>query len=151
MPKKSSSKKQLNADIEQGKPSPLNVPKKIYSKKPIQEQENADVEQAKPSSTPMKEGNEIDEIFSGRKKRKKPEQKKVDKANVNGEEKPKLTTKKKKKKSKEDEEGRFTDLPCRSRKKTEDGMNIYTEEELGFSKSSGGDTPLCPFDCDCCF
>jgi hypothetical protein len=151
MPKKSSSKKQLNADIEQGKPSPLNVPKKIYSKKPIQEQENADVEQAKPSSTPMKVGNEIDEIFSG-KKRKKSEQKKVDKANVNGEEKPKLTTKKKKKKkSKEDEEGRFTDPPCRSRKKTEDGMNIYTEEELGFSKSSGGDTPLCPFDCDCCF
>ncbi|KAJ6994743.1 hypothetical protein NC653_017520 [Populus alba x Populus x berolinensis] len=151
MPKKSSSKKQLNADIEQGKPSPLNVPKKIYSKKPIQEQENADVEQAKPSSTPMKEGNEIDEIFSGKKEGRNLKQKKVDKASVNGEEKPKLTTKQKKKKSKEDEEGRFTDLPCRSRKKTEDGLNIYTEEELGFSKSSGGDTPLCPFDCDCCF
>ncbi|KAJ6382749.1 hypothetical protein OIU77_031221 [Salix suchowensis] len=53
----------------------------------------------------MKAGNEIDEIFSA-KKRKKPEQKKVDKANVNGEEKPKLTTKKKKKKSKEDERGK---------------------------------------------
>uniref|UniRef100_A0A6N2KZZ6 Uncharacterized protein n=1 Tax=Salix viminalis TaxID=40686 RepID=A0A6N2KZZ6_SALVM len=92
----------------------------------------------------MKAGNEIDEIFSA-KKRKKPEQKKVDKANVNGEEKPKLTTKKKKK-SKEDEKGRSTDPPSRSRKKTEDGLTIYTEEELGFSKSSGGGTALCPFD-----
>ncbi|KAJ6406463.1 hypothetical protein OIU84_010059 [Salix udensis] len=130
------------------KPSPLNMPKKSSSKKPIQKQENEDAEQAKTSSTPMKAGNEIDEIFSA-KKRKKPEQKKVDKANVNGEEKPKLTTKKKK--SKEDEKGRSTDPPSRSRKKTEDGLTIYTEEELGFSKSSGGGTALCPFDCDCCF
>lgn len=150
MSKKSSSKKQLDAAIEQAKPSPLNMPKKSSSKKPIQKQENEDAEQAKTCSTPMKAGNEIDEIFSA-KKRKKPEQKKVDKANVNGEEKPKLTTKKKKKKSKEDEEGRSTDPPSRSRKKTEDGLTIYTEEELGFSKSSGGGTALCPFDCDCCF
>ncbi|KAJ6745695.1 GROWTH FACTOR 2 [Salix koriyanagi] len=150
MSKKSSSKKQLDAAIEQAKPSPLNMPKKSSSKKPIQKQENEDAEQAKTSSTPMKAGNEIDEIFSA-KKRKKPEQKKVDKANVNGEEKPKLTTKKKKKKSKEDDEGRSTDPPSRSRKKTEDGLTIYTEEELGFSKSSGGGTALCPFDCDCCF
>nr|XP_034902947.1 uncharacterized protein C6G9.01c-like [Populus alba] len=118
------------------------------SKKPTQEQENADVQQAKPSSTPEKSGNEIDDIFSG-KKRKKPEQIKADKANVNGEEKPKSM--KKKKKSKEDEERRFTDPPSKSRKKTEDGFSVYTEEELGFNNSSGGGTPLCPFDCDCCF
>ncbi|KAJ6957527.1 hypothetical protein NC653_039477 [Populus alba x Populus x berolinensis] len=124
------------------------MPKKSSSKKPTQEQENADVQQAKPSSTPEKSGNEIDDIFSG-KKRKKPEQIKADKANVNGEEKPKSM--KKKKKSKEDEERRFTDPPSKSRKKTEDGFSVYTEEELGFNNSSGGGTPLCPFDCDCCF
>ncbi|XP_061951879.1 H/ACA ribonucleoprotein complex subunit 4-like [Populus nigra] len=112
------------------------MPKKSSSKKPTQEKENADVQQAKPSSTPEKSGNEIDDIFSG-KKRKKPEQIKADKANVNGEEKPK-SMKKKKKKSKEDEERRFTDPPSKSRKKTEDGFSIYTEDELGFNNSSGG-------------
>ncbi|KAJ6856739.1 hypothetical protein NC651_038415 [Populus alba x Populus x berolinensis] len=99
----------------------LNMPKTSSSKKPTQEQENADVQQAKPSSTLEKSGNEIDDIFSG-KKRKKPEQIKADKANVNGEEKPK-SMKKKKKKSKEDEERRFTDPPSKSRKKTEDGFS----------------------------
>jgi len=109
------------------------MPKKSSSKKPTQEQENADVQQAKPSSTPEKSGNEIDDILSG-KKRKKPEQIKADKANVNGEEKPKSMKKKKKKK-----------------KSKEDGFSINTEDELGFNNSSGGGTPLCPFDCDCCF
>ncbi|KAB5553170.1 hypothetical protein DKX38_010481 [Salix brachista] len=51
MSKKSSSKKQLDAAIEQAKPSPLNMPKKSSSKKPIQKQENEDAEQAKTSST----------------------------------------------------------------------------------------------------
>ncbi len=36
------------------------------------------------------------------------------------------------------------------RKKTEEGYAIYTEAELGFGRK-GGDTDLCPFDCDCCF
>ena len=30
------------------------------------------------------------------------------------------------------------------------GFNVYTEEQLGIS-TKGGDTPLCPFDCQCCF
>lgn len=37
------------------------------------------------------------------------------------------------------------------RKKTEEGFVIYTEDELGLGKKGGGDTPLCPFDCDCCY
>ncbi|KAG7671097.1 hypothetical protein Ndes2526B_g01125 [Nannochloris sp. 'desiccata'] len=37
-----------------------------------------------------------------------------------------------------------------ARKKTEEGYNIYKEDELGFGKK-GGDTDKCPFDCDCCF
>ena len=30
-----------------------------------------------------------------------------------------------------------------------DGLPVYTADELGIGK--GGDTKLCPFDCDCCF
>ncbi|KAG6868089.1 hypothetical protein C0993_007668 [Termitomyces sp. T159_Od127] len=37
-----------------------------------------------------------------------------------------------------------------SRKTTEEGWLVYKEEELGI-RDEGGDTPLCPFDCDCCF
>ncbi|MFN9898440.1 MAG: DUF1764 domain-containing protein [bacterium] len=36
------------------------------------------------------------------------------------------------------------------RRVTEDGYKIYTMEELGLT-DKGGDTELCPFDCDCCF
>ena len=36
------------------------------------------------------------------------------------------------------------------RKRTEEGYPIYSEEELGLARK-GGDTPACPFDCDCCF
>ncbi len=36
-----------------------------------------------------------------------------------------------------------------SRKITEDGYKVYSLEELGVGK--GGDTDLCPFDCECCF
>jgi len=32
-----------------------------------------------------------------------------------------------------------------------DGLPLYTEEELGLTAEGGGDTPLCPFDCECCF
>ncbi len=42
----------------------------------------------------------------------------------------------------------------KARKRTEEGYAIYTEEELGLGPGSsgrGGDTDLCPFDCDCCF
>lgn len=31
----------------------------------------------------------------------------------------------------------------------ETGMKIYREDQLNLGK--GGNTPLCPFDCDCCF
>lgn len=36
------------------------------------------------------------------------------------------------------------------RKKTEEGWNIYSEEELMMNKR-GGNTELCPFDCECCY
>jgi hypothetical protein len=39
----------------------------------------------------------------------------------------------------------------KARKRTEEGYAVYSEEELGLGKKGGGDTPQCPFDCDCCF
>jgi len=36
------------------------------------------------------------------------------------------------------------------RRKTEEGYLVYKEDELGIG-DEGGDTPMCPFDCDCCF
>lgn len=39
----------------------------------------------------------------------------------------------------------------KKRKRTEEGYAIYTEDELGLTKKGGGDTDLCPFDCDCCY
>ncbi|KAG1885746.1 hypothetical protein F4604DRAFT_121232 [Suillus subluteus] len=51
---------------------------------------------------------------------------------------------------KEDED-RFKDSRGSGpRRKTDDGFDIYKEDELGIS-NTGGDTPLCPFDCECCF
>ena len=32
---------------------------------------------------------------------------------------------------------------------TKEGFKIYTTEDLKIGQ--GGDTPDCPFDCDCCF
>ncbi|GMK59155.1 hypothetical protein CspeluHIS016_0701700 [Cutaneotrichosporon spelunceum] len=36
------------------------------------------------------------------------------------------------------------------RKRTEEGYLVFKEAELGIDPEVGG-TPLCPFDCDCCF
>ncbi|EKM83760.1 hypothetical protein AGABI1DRAFT_124089 [Agaricus bisporus var. burnettii JB137-S8] len=35
------------------------------------------------------------------------------------------------------------------RRKTEEGWNVYKADELGLN-DEGGDTSLCPFDCECC-
>ncbi|GKV03541.1 hypothetical protein SLEP1_g15825 [Rubroshorea leprosula] len=115
-----------------------------------EEKEDAAVEQKQSaSSTPKKAGNEIDEIFSG-KKRKRPEQVKTEKSKGDEGLKPKSKKKNKDKSKGGSNEGGTID-PARPRKKTEDGLVIYTEEELGMNKSNAGGTPLCPFDCDCCF
>ncbi|GLJ49048.1 hypothetical protein SUGI_1034740 [Cryptomeria japonica] len=41
--------------------------------------------------------------------------------------------------------------PPKPRRKTNDGFSVYSADELGFNKKDAGGTPLCPFDCDCCF
>ncbi|TIB78304.1 sulphite reductase hemo protein, beta subunit [Wallemia mellicola] len=66
-------------------------------------------------------------------------------------EKPEKVEKKKEKKQKANEEDDFADSRGTSgRKKTEDGYSVYTFDELKMNDDIGGDTPLCPFDCDCC-
>lgn len=46
----------------------------------------------------------------------------------------------------------FGEAAGQSRKRTEEGYAIYREDELGLGGGGkGGDTALCPFDCDCCF
>ncbi|KAL7415772.1 hypothetical protein BDY24DRAFT_382183 [Mrakia frigida] len=36
-------------------------------------------------------------------------------------------------------------------RKTEEGFSIYKEDNLGINDDEGGDTDLCPFDCQCCY
>ena len=40
-------------------------------------------------------------------------------------------------------------LPRYRRKKTNEGYVVYSERELRINQ--GGGTPLCPFECNCCF
>lgn len=148
------------------------MPKKSSSKKATQIQDNEVVVEKIPISPQKKVGTEIDEIFAG-KKRKKSEPEKAEKPNgdatVNPEKKKKTkrdkrsddggftdatVNPKKMKKNKRDkgsDEGGFMDPPSRPRTRTNDGLAIFTEEELGISKADAGGTPLCPFDCSCCF
>ncbi|XP_057422075.1 uncharacterized protein C6G9.01c-like [Lotus japonicus] len=119
--------------------------KKSSKKTPSQLQENIVVEEEKPSAVPKKASNEIDEIFAGKKRKKADEaDKRTDKVKK---------TKKSKKKTvrPDDDDDKFVDRPSRPRKKTEDGLSLYSEEELGLNKQDAGGTPLCPFDCSCCF
>jgi hypothetical protein len=44
----------------------------------------------------------------------------------------------------------FGEAADKARKRTDEGFSIYSEEELGLNKK-GGNTDLCPFDCDCCY
>jgi len=61
------------------------------------------------------------------------------------------TTKPKPSKKEKEDLGRFKDSRGTGpRGKTEEGFSIYKEAELGINVEAGG-TPLCPFDCDCCF
>lgn len=127
-----------------------------------------DFQQVRPNvqTTKKQKASEIDDIFSSAKKgaakgpsrpadgknqetkpqqhnkRSEPYQRKSIPAEAPAAKKPKVQG------SKDDIFGE--DVGKGSRKRTEEGYAIYTEDELGFGKK-GGDTDLCPFDCDCCF
>ena len=84
------------------------------------------------------------------KKRKKAEAEKAKKQSEEASEKPNKP-KRKKKKDLGFVNGAFVDETSGPKKRTNDGLALYTEEELGINKADVGSTPLCPFDCDCCF
>ncbi|KAE8664387.1 hypothetical protein F3Y22_tig00112800pilonHSYRG00102 [Hibiscus syriacus] len=123
--------------------TPSEIPEN--KQEPVPEKKNK-----KQSPAPNKAGNEIDEIFAGM-KRKKTEPKSTEKPNGEEKSKPKSSKKKRSTESKENRDEGFSESSSRPRRKTADGFTIYTEEELGIGKSDAGNTPLCPFDCDCCF
>ena len=109
-----------------------------------------DKEKEKPAKK-MKPKNEIDDIFEEFQKKKKV------KMEIFG-----SIQKKEKKKNEGDTEKRdkFRVSPLsrggdrenkKPRRKTGDGLPIYSAEELGVSNPDAGGTSLCPFDCSCCF
>jgi hypothetical protein len=57
---------------------------------------------------------------------------------------------KKRKAAQGQKEKAVTVTQIKKRRYTEDGLPIYTEEELGINNPKAGSTPLCPFECDCC-
>ncbi|EPS63151.1 hypothetical protein M569_11638, partial [Genlisea aurea] len=102
-----------------------------------------------PKKKKKKMGSEIDEIFSRKKSKSHPN---IAKPNISGtatkrHEIKRIPPPRSKGKAMDD----HSESSSRSRKKTGDGLSIYTEEELGLGKDDAGGTALCPFDCDCCF
>ncbi|CAF2240044.1 BnaA08g11600D [Brassica napus] len=91
-------------------------------------------------------GKEIDDIFGGRKKKKK-------EVEVETSEKGEAPVKKARvaKRKRSEVEGFNSNQKTGPRKRTEDGLLVFTEDELGINKANAGNTPLCPFDCQCCF
>ncbi|CAG8475240.1 25833_t:CDS:2 [Dentiscutata erythropus] len=62
---------------------------------------------------------------------------------------PAIPDKSRNKKLRENDTDGFSDSRgTKSRKTTEDGLAVYDINELNIG--NGGDTPLCPFDCECC-
>lgn len=122
------------------------MPKKKRSssslKKPSQVVDNPAIQEAKRVLKPGKFGTEIDDIFAGR-KLKKPEAENPETEETKAE----IAKKKRKRKIMEIN----NNSESKPRKITKDGFKVYTEDEIGFNKANSGDTPLCPFDCNCCF
>ncbi|KAM0848345.1 hypothetical protein ACQ4PT_054441 [Festuca glaucescens] len=154
MATKSQKKKKLsgpNPSIEAKPPTPKQKPN---APKPSEKQATTTAAM-KPKK--QKESNEIDDIFQATKpdKKRKP-QEEGDVAE--GDKKPKKSkaegaSKKTKKeiRGKGNEPGHEEFVQKRPRRRTNDGLTIYSADELGFGKADAGGTALCPFDCDCCF
>ncbi|KAH9610240.1 hypothetical protein KSS87_022822 [Heliosperma pusillum] len=146
MPKKKSSKVSTETKPE-STIKQQNLPKKtrdvdLKRKKP--ETEKSGEPSNCPKKATPKKSDEIDEIFAAL-KRRKTEQAKADKS---GDTKDKLKIKKKSKLANESGTSNTNPNP---RRRTNDGFVIYSADELGINKKDAGQTPLCPFDCSCCF
>ncbi|PKI34717.1 hypothetical protein CRG98_044895 [Punica granatum] len=121
--------------------------RKDSHEKPVVEATEVSPQAKEPSPLGKKPQDEIDEIFAS-KKRKKIEQEEEEKHKENGSLKPKKPRRKKTDRGLKENE---SDEPSRPRRRTNDGLAIYAEEELGINRADAGGTPLCPFDCSCCF
>ncbi|CEM07797.1 unnamed protein product [Vitrella brassicaformis CCMP3155] len=106
-----------------------------------------------PSSAAATDGRQIDALFSRLKRKHKSEPTQQAKTattsggnKVRGDSSVARRGRRPKQPSSIDED---LSLANRPRRYTEEGWPIYTEEELRIGQ--GGGTPLCPFDCDCCF
>ncbi|GJR30296.1 retrovirus-related pol polyprotein from transposon TNT 1-94 [Tanacetum coccineum] len=148
MPKKSSSKTSKpglqNPDV-----ATWDMPKKSSSKPPKPTLKKPTPVKEKPSSTPKSFGQEIDDIFS--KKRKKPEQQNTKKSDKRTRKDSKdiepVPRREKLSKTGGSNVDMFeSEIPARPKKKTADGLVIYSEEELGFGKTDAGE-----FNCFCNF
>ncbi|KAL1535159.1 hypothetical protein AAHA92_31245 [Salvia divinorum] len=109
-------------------------------------------EQEKKVCVQKRKGSEIDEIFAANKRKRLETE---SKAEAETKAKAKLASAKKKEKSAKSrrlfEQTSFAAGTSGPRKKTADGLALFSEEELGIGKPDAGGTALCPFDCDCCF
>ncbi|KIM25524.1 hypothetical protein M408DRAFT_331089 [Serendipita vermifera MAFF 305830] len=129
--------------------SKVEVPtkKKKKSKKPIETESAPEVPSKKKNKT--KDAPKEETAPISKKRKRTPPQEVVDSSlPVKRRKSEQTSTASSKKKS---DIQKFKDSRGSSgRKRTEEGFVIYTEEELGLNKE-GGDTPLCPFDCECCY
>ncbi|KAF4380082.1 hypothetical protein F8388_018206 [Cannabis sativa] len=106
---------------------------------PEQKQKENDVKQLENKPSSKKRTSEIDEIFAA-KKRKKIDHEKTQKP-VKGKDAggAKMKEKKRPRRKEEDDKSRgFWESDSRPRKKTQDGIAVYTEEELGLNKADAG-------------
>ncbi|KAL0917457.1 hypothetical protein M5K25_012519 [Dendrobium thyrsiflorum] len=134
-------------------PFSLDIKKKETKKK-----KNNEDDRSMPEKNKM--GREIEEIFRANKKKRKESPgvagQSSAKARVGtGKEDKKVN---KKKVVKDDMEKKKNGFPVdessenrSKRRRTADGFAIYSAEELGIGNTDAGNTPLCPFDCSCCF
>lgn len=150
------SAKKKRKSLEKEKASPQ--PKKMGSETDeiSAEKKRKRLEKEKPSPQPKKKGSEIDEIFAASKRKKLENEKKGEggKPTKAVASKAKPLEKQKGKSSKNRNSFREHSSSAgtsQTRKKTVDGLTVYTEEELGLGKPDSGGTGLCPFDCNCCF
>ncbi|CAN6281772.1 unnamed protein product [Urochloa humidicola] len=165
MATKSHKKKKPSAPNPSINPKAASSDKKPKPPKTIEDQpEEAAAAAADKKPKKQKARDEIDEIFSAAKagKKRKPAQLEEAAAQGGKRKKPKERAEggsSKKKSGKTpgskgkgrvaDDEEEFEEK--RPRRRTADGLTIYSAEELGFGKADAGGTPLCPFDCECCF
>ncbi|KAF8681909.1 hypothetical protein HU200_045360 [Digitaria exilis] len=162
MATKSHKKKKASALNPSINPKAAASDKKPEPPKPIEEQPEQAAAEKKPKK--QKARDEIDEIFSAAKADKKRKSAQQEEAEAQGgkRKKPKERTEGGSNKKKSNKtpgskgKGRVAnddgeEFEKRPRRRTNDGLTIYSAEELGFGKADAGGTPLCPFDCDCCF